>query len=91
MESKEGARSATHSLQETSVPQGNGTNGIYGWISAMDTNGDSIDGFHLWSPKREQGAQHTVFKRHLWHSHEEFARFFETANRVFAGAGPWSK
>ena len=50
-----------------STGQGNGTNGVYGCISAMDTNGDSIDGFHLWSPKREQGAQHTAFKRHLCH------------------------
>ena len=35
-------------------------------ISAMDTNGDSIDGFHLWSPWREQGAQHTACKRYVW-------------------------
>ena len=54
-----------------STGQRNGTNGVYGWISAMDTNGVSIDGFHLWSPRREQGAQHTARKRYVW-THMKF-------------------
>ena len=48
-----------------STGQRNGTKGVYGWISAMDTNGVSIDGFHLWSPQWEQGAQHTARKRYV--------------------------
>ena len=53
--------------------QGKGTNCVCGWISAMDTNWVSIDGFHLWSPRREQGAQHTACNR--WSEHRSYSAY----------------